>query len=335
MGWASSVSHLPAMRTYAMSTWEVDHNRQHWYNSQQMQHWSIYAPPTFTCNTRFGPSALMAATVIARVLRGKGNCIIKGCIKEFSMLLQAWFEVLLLPLVLWRWKSGLNSQATSSPPDSWTNPGLCFYVGFMSVLLNPQPSTDYHPLLAYHSLCRSNFNLALYSPAIMVWPRQRMLSRHGSSRGGSSHPSEAEDTSHHFHCHCLCPYAAGASSLRPSQFLQASSPGSSTSPSFDSAVFTFNTTLNRPIINAHVSVLFIEEAQEEGKSSAQREDSPPAETRRAMETPSADPMKDSEGPSSQKVEAGKEPIMAAAEEVPEQEMEEYGWCRIVEEVPED
>ena len=196
------------------------------------------------------------------------------------------------------WKLGLNSQATSAPPASWTAPGLRLYAGLISVSLNPPQSSTYHPPPEIHFLCRSSSKLALHSPATMVRPRQRMLSWRGSSRGGSSRPSVTEDTSHHCHCHCHCPYAEGASFLRPSQFLQASSRGSSTLPSFGSAVFTFNASLNRPRINDHVSVLFIEEAQEEGDSSAQREDSPPAETRRVMETPSADPVKVSERPSS-------------------------------------
>lgn len=56
---------------------------------------------------------------------------------------------------------------------------------------------------------------------------------------------------------------------------------------------------------------------------------------RAMETPSADPVKVTEGPSSQKEDVTKEPVTTATEEVQARDMEEYGWCRIVEEVPKD
>lgn len=220
MGWASNVSHLPAMRPCAMSTWEGAKRRQHWYINIRIQHRSIYTPPTIDCNTGFGPSALMAATVNAGGLRGRGICISKGRSKDISMIIQVWVEV---SLMLWSWKLGLNSQATSAPPASWTAPGLRLFGGLISISLIPPQSAAYHPI---HFLCRSSPILVLHSPTTMV--RQRMLSRRGSSRGGSSRPSAAENTSPHCHCHCHCPFMA----LKPSQFLPAHPSGTSSSPSF-------------------------------------------------------------------------------------------------------
>lgn len=62
---------------------------------------------------------------------------------------------------------------------------------------------------------------------------------------------------------------------------------------------------------------------------------PLVDTTKAMETPSADPVKVTERPSSQKEDVKMEPVATATEEVQAQDREEYGRCRIVEEVPED
>ena len=54
-----------------------------------------------------------------------------------------------------------------------------------------------------------------------------------------------------------------------------------------------------------------------------------------MEMPSANPVKVTERLSSQKEDVKMEPVTTAAEEVQAQDVEEYDWCRIVEEVLED
>jgi len=56
--------------------------------------------------------------------------------------------------------------------------------------------------------------------------------------------------------------------LTPSQYLDPNTPDSANSSSFGSSTFSFNCSLSRPRITAHVYVIFIEEAQNEGKSSA-------------------------------------------------------------------
>lgn len=259
---------------------------------------------------------------------GKGGCNINGCSIEFTMLIQALFGFLLLPLVLLVLSPGPKSLVI---PSIEVVPSIFPSVWYMNFMQDPRPSFWSTPPPAVGLLFILSSNSALFSPAVMPWPRKQMLNRWETSRGGSSRPSVEEETSHH----CHFPHAEGGRFLWPSQFLDVSSPGSSSSPSFGSAIFTFNSSLKRPQINAHVSVLFFEEAQEEGESSAQQETIPIADTTRAMETPSADPTKVTKRPSSQNEDVKMEPVTTATEEVQAQDLEEYGWWRIVEEAPED
>jgi len=162
-----------------------------------------------------------------------------------------------------------------------------------------------------------------------------MLSHRSSNRGGSSRPSAEGETFPHCRYHCHCPHLGGASSLRHNQYLEASSRGSSSSPFFGSAVFTFNNPLNCPWINAHVSVLFIDEAQDEGGTIAPQEFAAPVDIAKTTEQPSADKGKATEWPHLQMEEDQTQPVVAEAKAGQAQEAEEYGWCPIAEEVPED
>jgi len=56
--------------------------------------------------------------------------------------------------------------------------------------------------------------------------------------------------------------------LTPSQLLDSNTKESDNSSAFGSATFSFNCSLSHPRITDHVSVLFTEEAQNEGESSA-------------------------------------------------------------------
>jgi len=99
-----------------------------------------------------------------------------------------------------------------------------------------------------------DFNFIVHAfLSAMPRPRQRMLSRRGSCWGNPSRPSAGSGSMGQ------APPPLGTESiLRPSQYLDPNSPDSSNLPSFGSAIFSFNCSLNRPRIMAHVSVLFLE-----------------------------------------------------------------------------
>lgn len=162
------------------------------------------------------------------------------------------------------------------------------------VLINSSPNLIAQPVHAPLSFLHAN--LALYSPVNTVRPRQRMLSHRGSNQKGSSRPSTETETFPHGHCHCHCPHSGGASPLRHSQYLEVSSHGSSSSPFFGSTAFTFNKTLNCPQINTHVSMLFIDEVQDEDGTSAHQEFTSPVNIAKATELPSMANGKTTERP---------------------------------------
>lgn len=157
----------------------------------------------------------------------------------------------------------------------------------------------------------------------MSRPRQLMLSRRGSGRGNPSHPSVGSSSMGQ------APPPLGTESiLRPSQFLDPDSPGSSNSPSFGYAIFSFNCSPNRPRITAHVSILFLEEAQEEGELSA-----PLPHTEEDQNPNSPRPSTDMQHGTSQPASAIN--IVPVAHAQPDRQEHEDGWCRIVEEPPDE
>jgi len=168
------------------------------------------------------------------------------------------------------------------------------------------------------------------TPSAMPRPRQRMLSRRGSGWGNTSHPSSGSGSMGQD------PRPHGIEGiLRPSQFLDPSSPGYSNSPSFSSAIFSFNCSLNRPRITAHVSILFLEEAQDEGDPSAPmpltEEDQNPNTLRPIADmqlgtTPQASAVNVNPG-------AHALPDRHDHATAQDQDLNEGGWCRIVEESP--
>ena len=117
--------------------------------------------------------------------------------------------------------------------------------------------------------------------------------------------------------------------------MEASSPGISSAPFFGSAIFSFDSPLNRPRINAHIFVMFIDEAMDEGSSSALPDFEPPSDAARAGYLHKADKGKGLEMPNPQLERSQKQPEAAEVTESKVQEEEEYRPCPIVEEVPED
>lgn len=99
------------------------------------------------------------------------------------------------------------------------------------------------------------------SHSSMVRPRQRMLSRQGSSRGGVSRRHEGGSVGHC--CHCNLANSIGAIPLHSSQFMDAGASGSATFPAFGSTIFNFTSSTSNPRINAHVSIRFIENAPDD------------------------------------------------------------------------
>lgn len=63
----------------------------------------------------------------------------------------------------------------------------------------------------------------LIAQATMVRPRQRLLSRRGSTHGGSSRPPAEAPPPHR--CSCCCHDSAPANPLKPRNFMDCSSPG--------------------------------------------------------------------------------------------------------------
>ena len=101
--------------------------------------------------------------------------------------------------------------------------------------------------------------LLLGSVPSMVRPRQRPPCRRGSARGQSSRPPA--QIPNPYRCQCRCHGFHDATPIQASQFVDSRSPDpSAPSPAFGSAIFTFSSSSDRPRINAHVSVLFLDEA---------------------------------------------------------------------------
>lgn len=299
-GQAINCGHLPAMRSRADHTWGqvcFQLRRSEFYDIHQR---SIEA--SFTSAHKPGSDSLapMKAAVMAGGPRGAGRCDIYGGGLGFTAHIHGLFTVQIQGMFM----QPLELRAMGLP-------------GTVLVL----------------NFALSSIHLG---PAIMVWPRQRMLSRRGTSRGGSSLPPVDETSPRCCHCHCI----QEANPLRSSQFLDSEAPDFASSPAFGSAIFNFNSSLNCPRISAHVSVLFIEESPDGSDSRGSRGMQPADGSTKATKTPSADPENVSKsplaGPSgaqevmiNQKEDVNMETVPNAAE------VAEFGWCRVVEEDPEE
>jgi len=144
------------------------------------------------------------------------------------------------------------------------------FVGLHSTSLGVLPSLSEFPLLSPALACMA--------------PRQRLLSRRGTERGRPSRPPKNQPVSHC--CPCCCHRPTPSSTLQPSSFLDASSPShnSGSLPAFGNAIFSFQSSREKPCITAHVSVLFLEdEAKDNDGKGKQKEDSEDLEKKRAKQ----------------------------------------------------
>lgn len=183
------------------------------------------------------------------------------------------------------------------------------------------------------NLSNSSYPALFRSSAIsgnMVRPRQCLLSRRGSSRGGPSRPSVATPPSRC--CRCLCHQVAEAHPIQLSHFLDSSNPDSDSAPLpvFGTVVFSFNSAQGNSRINAHVSVLFLEEPKEEGEEQPSTKVHQAGSSRGAEGSPEAGPEHAVIPPSAQAAPSP-EKDKTAWDSLPEG----CGWCGIIEEEPDE
>lgn len=169
------------------------------------------------------------------------------------------------------------------------------------------------------------------SPANMVRPRQRLLSRRGSTRGGSSHHPGEE--SHHHCCCCYCHRRTGASTIQASQYMEMgnTSVGKHSLPAFGSTIFTLGSSRDNSRINAHISVLFTEDSQEYEDGLDGKEELPGEQPGKAKKDPEGVPEQTPKRPQEQEASNSKRDTGEEWDGFPEH----YGWCRIIGEKPED
>lgn len=120
--------------------------------------------------------------------------------------------------------------------------------------------------------------------------------------------------------------------------MDARSPSSEPDPllAFGSAIFTFGISKNKPHINAHISVLFIEETQDGEGGSHNQEKVPDESMEGDEERPAGAPIQASISPQAQQASTSKKNTDEDWDSFPTaEEREKYGWCRIVEEKPKD
>lgn len=335
MGWRTVKweGHMSSMRVGRISRWEDGTSSTAGVKVERVIGLSIYQK---IGSARVGdhPSAtILIAMLMAGEDRGRGarlyNC--SGC------------SEMLLCLMLFRIILGIGSAEVfggsgsecsirigSGEKESFAAEGGCrggdrrvipaeIQVGsgtladagnFIKVNCGLQPALDYFHLVVY-----------TFGPA-MTRPRQRLLSRRGSGRGNTSCPSTGSGSKEQ-----VPDPLRSENVIRPGQFLNPSSPGSTGSSSFGSATFTFNCALSRPRITAHVSVLFLEETQDEGEPSITLPHStgPPAAMHHGISKP-ASAQAQMEGMEGTEID---DRGCRIVEELPEDE----GGCRIVEESP--
>lgn len=173
-----------------------------------------------------------------------------------------------------RARSSTNRGNPGINVHTWPESGVLVQ---LRVLVNSRPGPFYPcPGLLVQTVYTQNYHVN------MVRERKRLLSHRGSSRGGTLRRPTVEDIHPpchcpHCHCFCHCPRSEHANPNKPSQFMEASSPA----PFFGSTIFSFDSPLNHPRINAHISVMFIDEAVDEGSSSASPDFEPPRDAARA------------------------------------------------------
>jgi len=215
-----------------------------------------------TTFTRYGlsvASALFNAAIMMGAIRGKmENDKYRFNYGNFLELLVLWSGYCLSwPVALWVWCCLGNHEKTPLflPQCLREVSCLCsdvFLFILSSVVVGEQ--TCFNRVAAFHLMPRLCHRMRSH----------RGTPRRVPSRMTSTSPSLSSDlTSVHYpHTH---------SGRRHIHLPNHHPPDSSPSPSFGSAIFSFNCTQNHPRITAHISVIFHEEAQEVGESNAQQE----------------------------------------------------------------
>lgn len=174
-------------------------------------------------------------------------------------------------------------------------------------------------------------NCSSEAPGGKMAPRQRLLSRRGSARGGSSRGTVADP-----HHHCCCQYChrrSGASPLRVSQYMDSGSPsaGPPPLPAFGTVVFTLGGSRNNARINAHISVLFTEDPEDEEGGSGSKEE-PSEDMQEIIEEAQVGVLEQTPShPQANEASSSKQAEVDAWEGRPEGD----GWSRILEKKPEE
>lgn len=240
------------------------------------------------------------------------------------------------------WSLALPEALSPAPLHSVCNSGIerpwcVFRLCFFSRLPLASP-----PLLPPHPVSLFSFS----ARAAMVRPRERLLSRRGTTRGGSSRtPVEGSQS---FCCRCRCHSFPAAHPIQSRQFMDSYSPNQDSvpAPAFGSAIFAFNSSMDRPRINAHVSVLFLEEAQsvnDEHRHQGMQQDERPefsqASPGKEVEEVQASPGKEAvQAPSRiqpQEASTSKQADTILDPSPSAEEFSRFGWYPIVEEEPEE
>lgn len=134
-------------------------------------------------------------------------------------------------------------------------------------------------------------------------PRQRPFSRRGTGRGGTSRPMVDNSSSNC--CRCLCHRVEEANPIQSQQFLDArpQDPRTPPLPAFGTTVFSFSNAQGNSNFQAHVSVLFMEEAKEEGGEQPSAQTHPAESSKAAAEKAGAQSEPEAAPPASQPASA--------------------------------
>lgn len=160
-----------------------------------------------------------------------------------------------------------------------------------------------------------------------------MLSRRGTSKGGTSCSPAGDSYTHCCHYHGIC--ATGSNPLHSSQFMDACAPDATSLLAFGSAIFNFSSSLTSPQISAHVSVLFVEASQEDNDSSGNRGKQHADSPEQGILNPGVDPENVSKSLVEQEARTSNTEDIRMDTAPTATKEEEYGWCQVVEEKQED
>jgi len=176
---------------------------------------------------------------------------------------------------------------------------------------------------------------------IMPRLRHRMRSRRGTPQLAPSSPSSSSLSlsSEFIVGHYSHTRSGRGRFLLPNHYPEPHPPDSLSSPSFGSAIFTLNFSLNRPRISTHISVIFYEEAQDVREYSSHQEgpasiSAPNPFSVQAPEVPThnaLDMVMAPAAPGPFETDAAPSPYETDA--APTRDLPDFDWCKILEEPP--